>query len=98
MLVAVYCLDNDDMRAVRMEARAAHLEFLADLGTRVKLAGPLLDGAGDGPVGSLIIIAADSVDHAAQLMARDPYRAAGLFRSVDVKPWKGVLGEWWEDD
>ena len=98
MLVAVYCIDKDDMLATRLEVRPAHLQFLSEMGSRMKLAGPLMDEAGEQPVGSLLIISADSVAQAADLMSADPYRAAGLFKSVDLRPWRGVLGEWWEDD
>ena len=97
MLVAAYCIDKDDMLPTRLDVRPDHLQFLSEMGSRMKLAGPLMDEAGEHPVGSLIIISADSVAHAEKLMAADPYRAAGLFKSVDFRPWRGVLGEWWGD-
>lgn len=97
MLIAAYCLDADNMLETRMDVRPAHLEFLKGLGTRLKLAGPMLDEQGEKPVGSLVIIEADSLSHADQLLAGDPYQAAKLFKSIDLRPWRGVTGEWWEN-
>ena len=35
------------------------------------------------------------LEEAAELVVRnDPYNRAGLFESVEILPWKGVLGTW----
>ncbi len=95
MLFAIQARDKADSLALRLANRDAHLSYLKDAGTRIKLAGPLLSsGADPKPIGSLIVIDAAS-EGAVQLFANnDPYASAGLFESVTITPWKSVLGEW----
>lgn len=88
-LFAVICRDKPDHLSVRLDTRSAHLDFL---GARdvVRMAGPLLE---DGEMrGSLIVIETDSLDGARDWAAGDPYKAAGLFSSVEVIEWKKVIG------
>jgi uncharacterized protein YciI len=96
MYFAVYCLDKDDGLPRRVAARPAHLDYLKSLGTRLKLAGPILDDAGEASVGSLLIIEADSLAEARTLAAGDPYGDADVFKSVEVRPWRNFTGEWLE--
>ncbi|WCL54770.1 YciI family protein [Gimibacter soli] len=95
MLFMVLCYDKPGSSAIRAETRPAHLRYLKDAGNRVKVAGPLLSPGDDPhPVGSLIVIDAAS-EGAVKLFAdNDPYSSAGLFERVEIRPWKGVLGEW----
>ena len=88
-LFAVICRDKPDHLSVRLETRAQHLEFL---GARdvVRMAGPLLD-AGE-MRGSLIVIEMGSLEDAQSWAAEDPYKAAGLFETVEVIEWKKVIG------
>lgn len=103
MLYVITCTDKKDSLPLRMENREAHLQYLADAGNRIKLAGPRLTpsvtpGEDGTPMGSLIIIDADS-DTAAMLFANhDPYNKAGLFESVTINPWKCVVGDWQPKD
>jgi uncharacterized protein YciI len=96
MLFAVYCLDKDDALPRRLAARPDHVKFLETLGSRIKIGGPLLDDAGENPVGSLLVIEADSLEQAKTLMAGDPYAGADVFKSVEVRPWRSFMGEWLE--
>ncbi|MBL4639795.1 MAG: YciI family protein [Kordiimonadaceae bacterium] len=95
MLFAIVTKDKPGSLDVRMAARAAHLDYLAAAGDRVKLAGPFLSpGEEPKPVGSLIVIDAAS-EAAVKLFAdNDPYVAAGLFETVDIQPWKAAVGDW----
>lgn len=90
MLFVALCTDKPDHVDLRLSTRAAHLAFLDDNKSAVKLGGPFLNG--DRPVGSMLIL--DCADEAAAqaLLAQDPYAKAGLFASVEVKPWKRVVG------
>jgi uncharacterized protein YciI len=93
MLFVAVCLDKPGGLETRLETRPAHLAWLEGLGARLKLAGPFLKD--DRPVGSMLIAEAEDEADAAKLFAGDPYIAAGLFASVDVRPWrlvKGALG------
>ena len=91
-LFAIICTDKPrEGLELRKANRERHLQWLADLGDVVKAAGPFLDDEGN-PAGSLIIIKANSMEEAAAIAGQDPYRAAGVFESVDIRPWKWLIG------
>ena len=92
MLFAIYAKDKPNALEVRMTNRAAHLEYVAQLGSVVKVAGPLLADDGETLIGSLLIIEFDTGNEAEQWMALDPYSRAGLFESVEIHPWKWLIG------
>ena len=54
------------------------------------MAGPLL-GDDEKPIGSLVMIAADSKAEAEAIAASDPYAVAGLFASVEVRAFNWVF-------
>ncbi len=88
MLFAFICKDKPDSLQVRMDTRPDHVAFLNKLnqaGT-LKIAGPFLDGEGK-PNGSLVVVEAEDAAAAAALSAADPYAKAGLFETVEIKPW-----------
>lgn len=88
-LFAVICRDHPGALQTRLDTREAHLGFLQAEGV-VRMAGPLIE---DGEMrGSLIILEAPDLATAQDWAARDPYKAAGLFASVDVIEWKKVIG------
>ncbi|MFK7791745.1 MAG: YciI-like protein [Devosiaceae bacterium] len=90
MLFALLCTDKKDHLSVRMDNRPAHVEFLNGLGDALKGAGPFLD-ADEKPNGSLVIIEADDRAAAEAIAAADPYAKAGLFQSVEIRPWAWLL-------
>jgi uncharacterized protein YciI len=92
LLFVALCLDKPDHVPLRLATRDAHLAFLAEHAAQVKLGGPFLDAAGEKPVGSMLIVEAPDAAAAEALLARDPYAIAGLFASVEVKPWRRVVG------
>lgn len=90
MLFALICTDKPGGVELRMKVRPDHLTFLESLGSAVKGAGPLTDDAGR-PTGSLILVEAENRSAIEALAASDPYAKAGLFSSVDIRPWKWVI-------
>tara|TARA_B100001027_G_C16016363_1_gene219147 strand:- start:3 stop:167 length:165 start_codon:yes stop_codon:yes gene_type:complete len=42
-------------------------------------------------IGSLIILEANSLAEAKKFAANDPYNLAGLFESVEIRPFKQVI-------
>ena len=90
MLFALLCSDKPNSLELRLKVRGNHLAHLANLGTKMKTAGPFLDEAGN-PNGSLVIIEATDRAEAEKMAAADPYALAGLFSSVEIKPWKWAL-------
>ncbi len=93
-LFVLYAHDKAGKLADRMAARPKHLEHLASLGARLKVAGPILDQATGDPCGSLIIFEADDLAAAEAFVQADPYAAAGLFDQVTVSPWRAAVGAW----
>lgn len=88
-LFAVICRDKPGALQVRLDTREAHLGFIRDTGI-VQMAGPLLE---EGEMrGSLVILEAEDIADAQDWAANDPYKAAGLFDSVQVIEWKKVIG------
>ncbi len=92
MLFIATCIDKPDCLAKRTGRRPAHLVYLSSLGAKVRAAGALLDPAGQNPVGSLLILEALDEAEVRAMLAADPYAEAGLFASVDLKPWRQALG------
>ena len=90
-LFVISCLDKPGALALRMAARPAHLEHLS-ANPGVKLAGPFLDQAGE-PTGSLLIVEAEDIGAVRTFADRDPYVQAGLFESVEVRPFRATIGD-----
>ena len=90
MLFAVLTENKPDSIELRSRARARHLARLEGLGETVVLAGPILDGDGQPCAGLMIFDVADQA-HAEELVAADPYMAAGLFDSVNVRPFSATF-------
>ena len=94
MLFAVLCKDKPAHLNVRMETRPAHVEHLNRLNAEgvLKMAGPFLDDDGK-PCGSLLIFETQTREAAQALADSDPYAQAGLFESVEIKPFNWVFNK-----
>lgn len=86
-----YCVDKPDHAHVRAANREAHLAYVGGFKDRLLLAGPTLSEDGGGMTGSLLVL--DFPDRAAAeaFAADDPYNKAGLFETVEIKPWRKTL-------
>ena len=90
--------DRPDSLEARLSTRPAHvarLQTLKDEG-RLLLAGPYpsIDSNDPGPAGfsgSLIVAEFDNLGDARTWADADPYIEAGVYESVDVKPFKKAL-------
>ena len=91
MHVAIVCLDKPDHGAVRAENRPAHLDYLKNHEPQILAAGPLLSDDGTAPVGSLLVMEFDDLDEARRFAEGDPYAKAGLFKVVNICPWRKVF-------
>lgn len=92
MYFAISCIDKAGALSLRMANRPAHIEFLKARVDAVKFAGPYLGDDGEAMTGSLIILEAADRAAAEAFAAADPYAKAGLFESVDIRPWKWAIG------
>ena len=98
MYYLIHASDKPDSLDLRLAARADHLariQALRDAG-RLLTAGPLpaIDSAEPGPAGycgSCIIAKFSSLTQAEQWVADDPYQHAGVYASVEVKPFLQVF-------
>ncbi|QND51100.1 YciI family protein [Phyllobacterium sp. 628] len=90
MLYALLCNDKPGHLQVRLDTRTAHLDYLNSLGDSLKFAGPFL-GEDAKPNGSLVVIEAADLAGAQAIAAGDPYAKAGLFASVDIRPWNWAI-------
>ena len=98
MLYAIIATDHPGTLDARLAARPAHLDRLLQLKAegRLILAGPhpAVDSNDPGQAGfsgSLVVAEFDSLQAAQSWADADPYRAAGVYASVTVKPFKLVL-------
>lgn len=90
MLIALIARDKSGALETRKANRDAHLAYIDATGV-VNQAGPLLDDA-DQMIGSLIILDVADMSAAQSWADSDPYAKAGLFESVELIPWKRVIG------
>lgn len=98
MLYAILSEDVADSLELRRAARPAHLQRLTQLRDegRLILAGPHPAIDNDDPgtagfTGSLIVAEFTSLAHAQTWADDDPYKAAGVYERLSVKPFKKVL-------
>ena len=92
MLFALICIDKPNSTALRMEVRPRHLTYIQSRIGDVKIAGPFTSEDGATMQGSMLILDLPDIDAARTFAAADPYAQAGLFSSVDIRPWKWTVG------
>ncbi len=93
MLYAFICTDKpQEGLELRKQNRREHLEYLKQLGDKMKLAGPFMNEDGTEPRGSLVVVEADSLEQAQEIARNDPYAKAGVFEKVEIRPWKWLFG------
>lgn len=92
MLYVCYCKDKPNSLEVRLANRDAHLTYVAGFADKLRIAGPMTLEDGETMAGSLLIFDMDSQAEVEAFSAGDPYAKAGLFESVDIRPFKQSLG------
>lgn len=86
------CLDKPNSLDLRLAHRAAHLDYLRNHSGTIKTCGPLLAEDGETMIGSMLILDVPNRQSADAILAEDPYKKAHLFASVEVRPWRWVIG------
>jgi uncharacterized protein YciI len=89
-LFAILCKDKPGALETRLATRPVHLDYLNN-SKNLKLAGALLGDDGTA-IGSLLIVEAEDLAAAQAQADGDPFTAAGVFESIEVRPWRLAVG------
>jgi uncharacterized protein YciI len=92
MLYIMYNEDRPDGQAIRAATREAHLAYLERHKNIVVLAGGTL-GEDGSRTGSVFIINVPGREAAEKFSAEEPFRKAGLFRTVKITRMR--RGQWY---
>jgi uncharacterized protein YciI len=101
MQFLVIARDGTDEDAVerRLRVRPSHLESIAPLvvAGNVLVGGAMLSDSGD-MVGSMLLV--DFPDRAAvdAWLERDPYVTGGVWKEIEVEPFRSAVGAWQPPD
>jgi len=87
MLYALICTDKPNSLDLRLANRPNHIAYLKSLGPTLVFAGPFTEADGKTMNGSLVVVEAESREAAQQLADGDPFAKAGVFASVEIRPW-----------
>lgn len=89
MLYAIICEDKADSEPLRKATRDNHLAYIGSFD--VRLAGPMLSDDGETMIGSIIMLDAENLAAAQAFAASDPYKLAGLFDNVTIRPFRQAI-------
>lgn len=78
---------------VRMANRPAHLDWARASGEHILMAGPVFADDGETFAGSVFVVEMESLQAVRDWAAMDPYAIAGLFETVDIRPFSWLLGD-----
>jgi len=95
MFFLVLATDAPGMASVRKEVRPVHLAYLRNPNNhqiKVHLGGPTLTTQGEDMNGTLLVVEANDIAAVSEFVADDPYSQAGVFKSVEIRPWAWTLG------
>ena len=92
MLYIMYNEDRPDGQAIRAATRETHLAYLERHRDIVVLSGGTLADDGTTRSGSVFIINVPSREAAEKFSAEEPFRKAGLFRTVKITRMR--RGQW----
>jgi uncharacterized protein YciI len=90
-LFVISWTDKPGALQTRLDAREAHLAHLSKYPGMVRLGGPFLDAEG-AMAGSMLVVEAESLEAVQAFHDADPYKAAGLFETSTIRPWRITVG------
>ncbi len=94
MFFAVYCNDTPEGFRRRREFARRHLSYVRRHKSSYLVAGPCPGERTDEHWASLLLIEADSLNAAQNLMTNDPYYLGGVWRDMTIRPFRAVAGKW----
>lgn len=89
MYFVVFGTDKPGMEKVRADARPEHRQYLRHHNHPVKvvLGGPTLSQDHGKMNGTMLVIDGENTQQVEAFLKQDPYNKAGLFQSLQVRPW-----------
>jgi uncharacterized protein len=89
-IIAEDATNSVTLRATQLDAHLAHVETHLD---QYAVAGPMRGT--DGVItGSLLIVKAETIADARAFIETDPYFVTGVWRSIDIRAFNAVAGDW----
>jgi hypothetical protein len=85
------CVDHPDGLERRLAVRENHLAYVREHAAMLKVAGPLLNDAGE-MAGSMFVLEAPDRAAVEAFTAADPYRLANVFERTEIHPWRISVG------
>ncbi|WP_159979087.1 MULTISPECIES: YciI family protein [unclassified Novosphingobium] len=99
MIFLIEANDLEGMLERRLALRDSHLAYWRSFGDRVAAGGALMSGDGQDalPIGSMLLVEAESMGEARSMLAADPFTLEGVFSGdVGVRRWRPGIGRWCE--
>jgi hypothetical protein len=93
MLFVLIGRDAVDAAVLRKQHLQAHLDWVAGVMDRIRVAGPVMDPVGETCM-SLYVLEAGSEAAAREFIAQDPYFRNGVWRELTVQPFVAAAGTW----
>lgn len=94
LLYILICRDKPSVGLERrMASRPDHLAYLESLGDQVRVGGAMLTTDEKAPIGSVIVVEADSLEAARAIAEADPYAKADVFSDVEIHPFRPAAGK-----
>ncbi|AKJ11327.1 hypothetical protein ABB07_15210 [Streptomyces incarnatus] len=85
MLWVIHCLDAPGTAGLRADQRPAHSARLRAAPVVPVLYGPLVAEDGSTPVGSLILVEAETREQAEEFAFNDPFAVSGVWERIEVQ-------------
>lgn len=84
MKYVIHAIDIGDGLSIRNANREKHVEYVKSQTIPLLLAGPLMSEEKSEPMGTVLIVEADSMEDAEKFAQNDPYYKAGLFEEIKI--------------
>ena len=92
MLFAIHAVDKPGAEPLRLEHYEAHKRYLSDPPVEIVMSGPLVSDDDAHMIGSLFLVEAPSRAAVEEFNANDPFKAAGIWSSVDIHAFRRRQG------
>ena len=92
-LFIVNARDKADALPTRMATRTAHLAWTDEFADKIRMAGPVFADDGETFAGSVFVMEMESLQVVRDWATEDPYAKAGVFETVEIRPFTWAIGD-----